>query len=111
MIIKLKKIKNQQLKKYFNEYKESNHIDFINYEQANINITLNNSLKSLKKEVTDFIDKVVNDLELINEEEYKVEILVDYKKSLNVADSILGVKRRNTAIREVKEKIRKRKNK
>lgn len=87
---------------YFNEYALQNKVDFVRYNQANINITLGSTKPKIRKEVEFFIDNIVKDLELINEEEAKTEILVEYKKTLNASDSILTVKRRLRAIEEEK---------
>lgn len=94
----------EEVEEYFNEYRDSKGIDFIEYSNANINITLSASMKKLKEEAQAFIDRIVNDLELINEEDLKTEILVEYKKTLNASASILEVKRRVKAIED--EKIR-----
>ena len=48
--------------------------------------------------------KIVSDIELINEEELKTEILVEYKKTLNASASILEVKRRAKAIEDEKQR-------
>lgn len=93
-----------EVEEFFNEYRDSKGIDFVEYANANINITLSTSMKKLKEEAQSFIDRIVNDLELINEEELKTEILVEYKKTLNASASILEVKRRAKAIED--EKIR-----
>ena len=67
-------------------------------------MTLTASKKSLKEQAKDFIDKIVEDLKLINTEEYKTEILVEYKQSLNVSQAITSVRNRNKAIEEEKRK-------
>ena len=89
---------------YFDEYLKSKNINFISFEDSGIKVTLSNNPTQLKKMVNDFIDKIASDIELIEEEELKSEILVEYKKSLNVSASIIEVKRRTRAIEE--EKIR-----
>ena len=38
-----------EVKEYFNEYLQSKNVDFITYKNANINITLSASMKSLKE--------------------------------------------------------------
>lgn len=100
----IKKQKEQEIKDYFEEYKKANNIDFVNYGQAKINVTLTASKKSLKEQVKEFIDKIVEDLKLIDTEEYKTEILVEYKQSLNVSQAITSVRNKNKAIEEEKKK-------
>lgn len=103
----LKSKKAAEVKSYFEEYQASvchgKNIDisFISYEQAGINVTLSASLKSLKEQAKAFIDRIVSDLALIETfTDLKAEILVEYKKSLNVSDAITGVKARAKAVQE-----------
>lgn len=102
---KQKEIKEQEIKKYFEECKIANNIDFITYEQAKINVTLSASMKNLKEQAKQFIDKIVDDLKLIETQEHKTEILVEYKQTLNVSQAITSVTNRFKAIEEEKKKI------
>lgn len=101
----LKSKKEKEIKDYFEEYKEANNIDFITYEQARINVTLSASMKSLKEQAKQFIDKIVDDLKLIETQEHKTEMLVEYKQILNVSQAITSVTNRFKAIEEEKKKI------
>lgn len=100
----LKRIKEQEIKEYFEEYKNANKVDFIEYGQAKINVTLSASMKSLKEQAKAFIDKIVDDLKLIETQEHKAEILVEYKQSLNVSNAITTVTNRFKAIEEEKKR-------
>lgn len=100
----LKDKKEQEVKDYFEEYKTANNIDFITYEQAKINVTLSASMKNLKEQAKTFIDKVSDDLKLIETQEYKAEILIEYKQSLNVSNAITTVSNRSKAIEEEKKR-------
>ena len=100
----LKNKKEQEIKDYFEEYKTANNIDFITYGQARINVTLSASKKSLKEQVKTFIDKIVDDLKLIETQEHKAEILVEYKNDLNVSKAITTVTSRFKAIEEEKKR-------
>ena len=102
---KQKEIKEQEIKDYFEEYKTANNIDFITYGQARINVTLSASMKSLKEQAKQFIDKIVDDLKLIETQEHKAEILVEYKQTLNVSNAITSVTSRFKAIEEEKKKM------
>ena len=101
----LKEKKASEVKEYFEEYLVSKNISFVTYEQANINVTLSASLKSLKEQAKSFIDKISDDLALIETQEHKAEILVEYKKTLNVSAAITGVTARFKAIEEEKKRI------
>lgn len=100
----LKTKKEQEVKDYFEEYKTANNIDFITYEQARINVTLSASMKSLKEQAKSFIDKAVDDLKLIETQEHKAEILVEYKQTLNISQAITSVINRFKAIEEEKKR-------
>ena len=99
----LKTKKDQEVKEYFEAYKTENNIDFITYEQAKINVTLTASMKSLKGQAKEFVDKVADDLKLIETQEHKTEILVEYKNTLNVSNAITTVMNRMEAIKQEKE--------
>ena len=62
-------------------------------------------MKSLKEQAKSFIDKAVDDLKLIETQEHKAEILVEYKQTLNVSQAITSVTNRFKAIEEEKKKI------
>lgn len=94
---------------YFAELCEANSIDFITFENANINVTLSASMKSLKEQAKAFVDKIVDDLNLINTQEHKDEILYEYKQSLNVSNAITTVANRYKAIEEAKAREEERK--
>ena len=100
---KLKDKKEQEIKDYFEEYKKANNIDFITFEQAKISITLSASMKSLKEQAKAFIDKIVNDLALISTQLNKEEILIEYKKDLNVSRAITEVMNRKEQLRQLEE--------
>ena len=99
-----KRKKREEVERYFNEYATSKDIDFVKFEQLNLNITLNVSEKNLKEQVKTFVDKVVDDLNLISSQEHKEEILLEYKKTLNVSSSISNVLNRYKELEELKKK-------
>ena len=100
----LKAKKEKEIRDYFEEYKTANNIDFITYEQAGINVTLSASIKSLKEQVKAFIDKIADDLKLIETQECKEEILVEYKQNLNISRAIQDVANRHKLLEEEKKK-------
>ncbi len=99
-----KKKKENEVRSYFDEYKKANDIDFIKFEQADIKMNLSTSLKKLKEQAKQFIDKRIDDLKLIDIQEHKEEILVEYKQSLNVSQAIMTVKNRFKAIEDEKKR-------
>lgn len=105
----LKKKKRIEVLCYFAELCEANSLDFITFENANINVTLSASMKSLKEQAKAFVDKIVDDLNLIDTQEHKDEILYEYKQSLNVSNAITTVANRYKAIEEAKAREEERK--
>ena len=95
---KLKADKEARIRAYFTELCQDNNIDFLPFERLCLNIRLNDSDKSLKDIVNTNIDNVVKSLEFIESltdpDEYKAEILADYKQTLDVMRSINNAKYR-----------------
>lgn len=98
----LKEQKTAEVKGYFDEYLQSKAIDFITFESANINVTLSASMKSLKEQAKTFIDRICDDLSLIDTQEHKDEILYEYKQSLNVSAAITTVVNRHKQLEAMK---------
>lgn len=105
----LKEKKRKEVWYYFEELCEANSLDFITFENANINVTLSASMKSLKEQAKAFVDKIVDDLNLIDTQEHKDDILYEYKQSLNVSNAITTVANRYKAIEEAKAREEERK--
>lgn len=109
---KVKTIENQQLeektselREFAQEYFESNDIhNLVAFEDIKLNITLSASVKSLKEQVVAFVERIVNDLNLIALEEYKEEILVEYKSNLDFTKSKLSVITRHKQIEELQKR-------
>ena len=105
----MKAQKAAEVKAYFDEYLASKGIDFITFENADINVTLSASMKSLKEKAKAFIDRVCDDLNLIDTQEHKDEILYEYKRFFNVSSAITTVKMRHKALEEEKAREAERK--
>lgn len=97
----LKLQKEDNIREYFNEYCESEGIDFVKFEQIGLNINLSATEKSLREHVKSFIDKVKNDIELIQHEDNFAEIMIEYTKHLNVSRAIIEVKERHKKLSEI----------
>ena len=96
----LKKAKRTEVEAYFEECSKSVGVDFVKLSDLNLNITLSASVKSLKRQVKEYFDKVIQDLALIATLEHTTEILVEYRKTLDVSDAVLTVQERHKAIAE-----------
>ena len=97
----LKLQKENNIREYFNEYCESEGIDFVKFEQIGLNINLSTTEKSLREHVKSFIDKVKSDIELIQHEDNFAEIMIEYTKHLNVSRAIIEVKERHKKLSEI----------
>ena len=95
---RLKADKEGRIRAYFTELCQANNIDFLPFERLGLKIGLSDSDKSLKDLVNTNIDNVVKSLEFIESltdpDEYKAEILADYKQTLDVMRSINNAKYR-----------------
>lgn len=95
---RLKADKEARIRAYFTELCQANNIDFLPFERLGLKIGLSDSDKSLKDIVNTNIDNVVKSLEFIESltdpDEYKAEILADYKQTLDVMIAINNAKYR-----------------
>ena len=101
-IVKAEKLK--EVEEYFNEYRDSKHIDFVSFKDSGITINLSVSKKKFKEQAKEFLDKICDDLVLIDTQDHKDEILYEYKRSLNVSSAITMVSSRFKAIEEARAK-------
>ena len=86
--------KYDELKKYSEELCIANGIDFVSLEKMGIKINLSTSLKKMKEEVFEYVERIKSDLAFIKTQEYAVEVLVEYKKSINLSHALLSVQNR-----------------
>lgn len=101
----LKVEKELELREFFNQYYEANNIYItLPFERMNLNITLSASMKSLKEQIKEFLEKVGSDLKLIEMEEYKDEILFEYQNTFDFSKSKLDVITRHKQLEEIQQK-------
>lgn len=102
---KQKKDKEDALREFANNYFDGNNIqDIVKFEDIKLNITLSATEKALKEQVVNFVNKTLQDLELIKMEEYKNEILIEYKNCLDFALAKMRVVERHKQIEEMNKK-------
>ena len=99
----LKNEKKAKIEEYFEEKKTAENVLFVEFSQANINVTLSASEKSLKEAIDAFIEKIKNDVAIIETLEDSVEIFIEYKKTLNLSNAMLTVSERKKAIEEARK--------
>lgn len=104
----IKANKDKEVKAYYDEYAESLGIDFVPYEKSGITVTLSASAKKLKEQAAAYLDRIADELKLIatQPQDLQPEILVEYKRTVNVAYSIQTVIERKKAIEEEAERAR-----
>jgi hypothetical protein len=95
-----KQQKEEELREFVKQHCEANHIN-IDFETIGLNITLSASMKSLKDQALAFIEKVANDLKLIEMEEYKDEILLEYNKTYDFVTAKTNVIERHRQLEEI----------
>lgn len=107
-LAELEKVK-EKVESYFNEYAISKDIDFIKLKDMNLSITkglvtaTGNLSKKAIEQINLFIDSVRKDLDLINTLEFKEEILIEFKKTLQCGSSIMLVQERHKQLEELKQ--------
>jgi hypothetical protein len=94
----IKEAMRSEVKTFFTEYAQSKGIDFVDFARAGIDVKLTSSRKALIDQSRAILDKIAEELMLIESQDHKEEILVEYKKTLNVAQAITAVKERVKAV-------------
>lgn len=99
----LKQEKEDELREFVKQHCEANKIH-IEFEKIGLNITLSASMKSLKEQALAFIEKVTNDLKLIELEEYSSEILLEYNNNgFDFSKAKLDVIARHKQLEEIQK--------
>lgn len=96
----LKQQKAEDLETYFNEYRASVGIDssFVSIDDAHIKVGLSDSKTSLHKQAAAFIDRIVDDLKVIESLESRDEVLAEYSQDYNLSKAMLTVENRHKLI-------------
>ena len=94
----LKAAKRENVLKFAEELKASYSLDWLDIKRVMPNVTLSASESSLIQKVSDELDRVNTDVQAITD----IEVLAEYKKSLNLAQSNLIVANRRKEIEEAR---------
>jgi len=105
----LKKEKEEELRDFFIEYQNANHlVGIIDFEDLGLNITLSASMKSLKEQVKAFCEKIANDMKAMQTDEDKEEIFLEYRNNgFDYAKAKTYVAEKKKALEEFKMKMAK----
>ena len=94
--------KENELREFVKQHCEKNNIN-IEFDRIGLNITLSSSVKSLKEQALNFIERVATDLKLIELEEYRDEILLEYNSTLDFVKSKTMVIERHKQLEKIKK--------
>ena len=84
----LKKEKENEDRKHFND---TNGLPLVKFEQLDLKINLSTSVDNLKKSVDEQLSRIANDIALLELQEHKDRMLVEYFKHLDSTKAILDV--------------------
>jgi hypothetical protein len=99
----VKQQREDEIREYFAELAASMGYPELSYERAGINITLGASMKSLREKVDAFVRGKAADLTAIRQMEHADEIMVEYNKNLDLAQSISTVTQRHKELERQRE--------
>lgn len=93
-------------KEYFTEYLQSLEIeiaDFLSFEKLDLKINLTVSLAGLKKQIQEYLDKVLQEYTAIAPMEHSAEIYAEYLETFNFAQAVATVNERHKRIEKAQE--------
>lgn len=93
------------IKDYFAEVCQNEQIDFLQFSQTGIEVNLSTSEKKYKEQCAEFVQKVRDDLDLIDTQDFKAEIIVEYKETRNASRAIKTIQDRKEKERLERERI------
>ena len=103
---KIKLNKKTEVEEYFNEAVSMFDIEWLKFGMLKIDINLSTTVKKYKEDVAEAIKRIVADVELIEMQQFAVEMLVEYKKDLNISRAIKEVAdRKEKERKEIQERI------
>lgn len=106
---KIKDEKEQELHEYFEELRESMHLEnVVNWYDLQIKVNLSDSQKKLKELINSKLDAISNEVKLIEMEEFADEIMLEYKKDFNYSRAKLEVLNRIAETKKLEEERLKR---
>lgn len=94
----LKADKKKAVQAYFDELCKANNLPWLRFEQMNLKIGLSTSVNGTKTALTSTVLKIAEEVQELSQHENSAELLVEYKKSLNVALALSTVRARHEQI-------------
>ena len=101
----LKQEKEDELREFVKQHIEANNLqNIINFEDIGLNITLSASMKSLKEQALEFINTVSKDIECINSDENRDELLYQYlNNGYDYSNAVLEFRKKQEELNRLKE--------
>lgn len=94
----LKADKTKEIQSYFAELCKANNLPWLRFEQMNLKIGLSTSVNGVKTTLTATVLKIAEEVQELSRHEDAAELLVEYKKSLNVALALSTIRARHEQI-------------
>lgn len=76
-----KENKRNELVDFFNQYQETYHLYFLDFNDIGLNITLSASITSLKSQIKEFCERIDKDIQLIQNDENKDKLMLEYRRN------------------------------
>lgn len=96
----------EDLKEYFRELCSAEHVDWLTFEQSGIKVDMSSAKaktpKKLREQLAAFVVKVSQDVTALADMECADELLVEYKRTLDISTAIGTVKERHRRMEEEK---------
>lgn len=94
----LKSDKEKAIRDYFSELCKANNLPWLRFEQMGLKIGLSTSVNGVKTTLTATVLKIAEEVQELSLHEDAAELLVEYKKSLNVALALSTIRARHEQI-------------
>lgn len=96
----------ESLLKYYDEYRQSLGLDaeIADPKRSGIKVGLSGTMKSFKEQARAHLDKISNDLTMIDTLEDRDEILVEYRISLDASNAVMTVNERHRQAEEMRKR-------
>ena len=94
----LKSEKEKAIRDYFNELCKANNLPWLRFEQMGLKIGLSTSVNGTKTALTSTVLRISNEVLELSRYENAAELMVEYKKSLNMALALSTIRARQEQI-------------
>ncbi len=100
----LKSERESELRAFYDELAESLGIDYAPFERSGITVTLSASSKRLKESAEAYLNRIADEAYVIAGREDRDEVMVEYKRCLNLREAIEAAESRRAALEAEKQR-------